>query len=119
MRLEDLEVYNLANDLGDKIWDIVIKWDWFEKRGIGQQLTDAVDSIGANISEGFGRLSPKDNRRFCIFARGSLYETTTWLFKSHNRKLINHETYELLKQDCNNLQVKLWNYIKSLEKNIQ
>lgn len=119
MKLEELEVYNLANDLADKIWEIVIKWEWFAKKGIGQQLTDAADSIGANISEGFGRLTPKSNRQFCIFARGSLYETTTWLYKAHNRNLIENSLYDSLKHDCNNLQVKLWNYIKSIEKNIQ
>ena len=119
MELEDLEVYNLSNDLGNKIWEIVLKWDWFEKKGIGQQLTDAADSIGANISEGFGRLSPQDNRRFCFFARGSLYEVSTWLYKAHCRGLIEVEAYAILEQECNNLQVKLWNDIKTLEKNIQ
>jgi four helix bundle protein len=77
MKLEDLEVYQLALHLSDKIWNIVIKWNWFEKKGMGTQLTEAADSISANISEGFGRMSPRDNRRFCMFARGSLFETAT------------------------------------------
>jgi four helix bundle protein len=119
MKLEDLEIYQIALRLGDDIWEIVIKWDWFEKRGIGQQLTDATDSISANISEGYGRLSPRDNRRFCIFARGSLYETTTWLYKAHHRKLIDDTTYNLLAEKCLNLKVKLWNYILVLDKRIK
>ena len=73
MKLEELEIYQLSMLLGDEIWEIVIKWDHFEKNGFGRQLTNAADSISANILEGYGRLSPKDNRRFCIIARGSLY----------------------------------------------
>jgi four helix bundle protein len=116
MKLEDLEIYQIALRLGDEIWDIVIKWDWFEKRGIGQQLTDAADSISANISEGYGRLSPRDNRRFCLFARGSLFETETWISKTYNRKLIDDTTHESLTNECANLKIKLWNYIQVLDK---
>lgn len=77
MKLEELEVYQLAMKLADDIWDIVVVWEYFEKNGLGRQWTDAADSIGANISEGYGRYSAKDNRRFCMIARGSLYETNT------------------------------------------
>lgn len=119
MKLEELEIYQIALRLGDEVWDIVIKWDWFEKRGIGQQLTDAADSISANISEGYGRLSPRDNRRFCLFARGSLYETATWLHKAHRRNLIDDSTYNQLSSECNNLKIKLWNYIVALDKRIK
>lgn len=30
MKLEELEIYQIALRLGDEVWDIVIKWDWFE-----------------------------------------------------------------------------------------
>jgi hypothetical protein len=30
-RIEDIEVYNLSEDFSDKIWDIVMKWDFFAK----------------------------------------------------------------------------------------
>ncbi len=118
MKLEELEIYQLAMQLGDDIWDLVIKWDYFEKSGLGKQLTDAADSIGANISEGYGRLTPKDNRRFCLIARGSLYETSTWLIKATKRDLINKELSETYYKRLNNLKVKLWNYIQALEKRI-
>lgn len=116
MKLEELEIYQMAMQLGDDIWDIVIKWGYFEKNGLGRQLTDAADSISANISEGYGRLSPKDNRRFCLIARGSLYETTTWLVKATRRELIGKELAETYFKRLNDLKVKLWNYIQALEK---
>ena len=53
--LEKLEVYNLAEEFSDKIWNIVITWKIFEKDTIGKQMVRAADSISANISEGYGR----------------------------------------------------------------
>lgn len=119
MKLEDLEIYQLSMSLGDEIWDIVIKWSYLEKNGLGRQWTDAADSIAANISEGYGRLSPRDNRRFCIIARGSIYETTTWLQKAKNRNLVDEQSSSVLEKKILDLTVKLWNYIQSLDRRIK
>lgn len=119
MKLEELEIYQLSMQISDEIWDIGIQWEYFEKNGIGKQLTNAVDSIGANISEGYGRLSPKDNRKFCLIARGSLYEMATWLEKANKRNLISHDIAELFHKKLNDLKVKLWNYIQALNTRIK
>jgi four helix bundle protein len=55
MRLEDLQVYQLAMDIGERVWEIVIRWDFFAKDTVGRQLVKATDSMAANLSEGFGR----------------------------------------------------------------
>ena len=36
----------------------------FEKRQLGRNLSEAVDSISANIAEGFGRHFKKDKIKF-------------------------------------------------------
>ncbi len=36
--LEKLEVYNIAENFSDDIWNIVIAWKNFEKDTIGKQL---------------------------------------------------------------------------------
>jgi len=59
MNLEDLKVYKLAMALGEKVWEIVIKWNYFAKDTIGKQLVRSADSVAANLSEGFGRFSYK------------------------------------------------------------
>ena len=116
MKLEDLEIYRLAMKLGEKIWQIVDTWDYFQKDTIGKQWVKASDSIGANISEGFGRYYYKETRQFTYYARGSLYETRTWLIKSHARKLVNEDTFQALNRDIDNLGIKVNNFISSLNK---
>ena len=51
LRLEDLEVYKVAMEIGEIVWSIVIRWEYFEKKTLGAQLVDAADSIAFNISE--------------------------------------------------------------------
>ena len=36
-KLEDLVVYNLSEVISDKIWDVVMRWDYFAKDTIGKQ----------------------------------------------------------------------------------
>ena len=116
MKLEELQVYNLSMEIAEKIWLLVIKWDFFNKDTIGKQLVRAADSIAANLSEGYGRFHFKENTNFCYYSRGSLSETRTWLTKAHNRKLISDEAFELFDNEINNIGVKLNNYIKSIGK---
>jgi four helix bundle protein len=85
---EKLRVYRLAERLADRIWKIVVDWDYFAKSTLGEQIVDAVDGVGANIAEGSGRGSLQDNRRFVKIARGSLYETKHWLRRAYKRKLL-------------------------------
>lgn len=116
MKLEELNVYNLSMELGERIWEVVNHWDYFLKDTIGKQLIRVVDSVAANISEGFGRYHFNEAKHFGYYARGSLYETKTWLTKAYNRKLISEDVFNEFINDINNLDVKLNNYIKSIGK---
>ena len=117
MRLEELRVYELSMDIAEKIWTIVNKWSYFEKDTIGKQLVRAVDSVAANLSEGFGRYHYKEAKNFSYYSRGSLYETKTWITKAKNRNMINDDDFAVLKKDINLIGRMLNNYIKSIGKN--
>jgi four helix bundle protein len=114
MRLEELKVYQLAIDIGERVWVVVCKWDYFAKDTVGKQLVKSVDSIAANLSEGYGRFHYKENKQFCYYSRGSLYETKTWLKKAHNRSLIVDNDFQSLEKDIETIAYKLNNYIKSI-----
>jgi len=77
VKLDELRVYQLAMEIGDLVWDIVQKWDYFSKDTLGKQLVKSADSIAANLSEGFGRYYFREARQFGYYARGSLSETKT------------------------------------------
>lgn len=116
MKLEELTVFNLSMDLGEQVWKIVMEWEKLSKETIGKQLIRSVDSVAANISEGFGRYHYSESNHFNYYARGSLYETKTWLTKAFNRNLIDNNRFDMLISEINNLGVKLNNYIKSIGK---
>jgi four helix bundle protein len=116
MDIDDLRVYQLAMQLAEKVWEIVMKWDSFAKYSIGKQYTEAADSIGSNISEGFGRFHFKDSKNFLYYSRGSLYETRTWTIKAYNRKLITEEQSKELLAEIHDLSIKLNNYITTIGK---
>ncbi len=116
MNLEDLKVYQMAMTLGEKVWGIVTQWNYFAKDTIGKQLVRSADSVAANLSEGFGRFSYKENKQFCYYARGSLYETKTWLTKGKNRKLIRNNEFDSLNQDIETIGKMLNAYIRSIGK---
>ena len=99
MSLEELQVYNLSMDIAEKVWKIIYKWNYFEKDTIGKQLIRAIDSVAANLSEGYGRFHYKENKNFCYYSRGSLYESKTWITKAFNRELISEDDYVSLKKE--------------------
>ena len=75
LTLNDLASYKLAFHLSNQIWEIVIVWKNFEKDTVGKQFVRAVDSISANIAEGFGRYGKKDKIHFYRYAFGSVMES--------------------------------------------
>ena len=113
---ENLRVYKLAENLAGAIWDIVIGWDRFAKDTVGKQIVRAADSVGANIAEGTGRGSFKDNRRFVRTARASLYETKHWLKRAYKRKLLAREQANMLQPIFDELAPRLNSYLRSIGK---
>ena len=111
---ENLKVYRLSEELADLVWKIAIKWDLFPRDTVGKQLVRAADSVGANIAEGSGRGSHKDNRRFVRTGRGSLYETQHWLRRAYRRDLLTNDQVTDLKQIVENLAPMLNAYLNSI-----
>jgi four helix bundle protein len=114
LRLEDLEVYKVAMEIGDIAWGVVMKWEYFEKKTLGAQLVNAADSIALNISEGYGRFHYKENKNFCYYSRGSAKETLTATTKAKTRKLISDEEFTLLSQKPASYFRLMYGYINSI-----
>jgi four helix bundle protein len=115
LRVEDLDIYQMAEDLSDRLWEICINWDYFAKDTIGKQLVRAANSISANLAEGHGRYHFNDRLKYCYYARGSLEETKSWISKAIRRKLIKTDISEI-NHAIELLPKKLNAYIKSIKK---
>ncbi len=105
----------MAEKLADEIWLIVEKWQYFAKDTVGKQIVRSADSVGANIAEGNGRYSYKDNQRFIRIARGSLNETRHWLRRAYTRNLLTKEQIAKLKPIIEKLTLKLNGYLRYLK----
>jgi four helix bundle protein len=116
MKITELRVYNFATEIGDSVWHIVEKWDYFQKDTIGKQFVKSADSISANNAEGFGRFHFIENKNFLYYSRGSAYETLDWLSKTRRRKLIFDSDEGILEDKPESFLIKLNAYIKSIGK---
>ena len=103
LKLSDIESYRIAFHLSNYVWDVVMKWDGFAKRTIGEQFVDAMDSISANIAERFGRYNKKDKIKFWRYSQGSMSECLDWNQKAKVRKLISEEEYEYIFKELQKL----------------
>ena len=114
LRFEDLRVFQLAEKLCDDIWSIVISWEYFEKNTVGMQLVKSADSVGANIAEGAGRGTHRENKRFVRISRGSLNETKYWIRRARRRSLITDQQNIFLREMIDELGPSLNAYLKSI-----
>lgn len=112
--LEDLRVYTLAMEIGELVHGITVGWDVFCRKSLGNQFSRAADSIALNIAEGYGRYHYKENKNFCWYARGSLFETKTANQKAYNRKLLTQEKFDMVQNRLKESHLLLNLYIKSI-----
>jgi four helix bundle protein len=116
--VKDLEVYQLSSELSRKAWEIYKVMDWQTKKIIGDQFITAIDSVGANIVEGYGRFHFLDRIKFYYNARASLAEGIEhWAEQMKDRGIIDEQQFSELKIIAKNLSVKLNNFISSNYKN--
>ena len=81
---------------------------------IGTQLLRAGASIAANIAEGYGRYSQAAYRNHLSIARGSAFETESWLDLLARRGYLTSKQSEELISRCTEVQKLLTVSMKSL-----
>ena len=110
---EDLKVLQVSEKLCDGVWEEVKQWDSFARDTIGNQFVRAVDSIGANIAEGYGRFHFGEKLQFFYYARGSLFESKYWLNRARSRNLYPAAQAKSLEKELSDLAKSLNNLINS------
>jgi four helix bundle protein len=112
LRLSQIGAYKISFELSNYVWEIVLGWDILARKTIGEQFIRSVDSISANIAEGFGRYFKKDKVHFYLYSRGSVYESLDWLQKAKTRKLLIDDQYNFILEKLKNLPREINSLIK-------
>ncbi len=96
--IEDLELWKQSVDFASKVCcDLIPLLPSEEKYALASQIRRAVQSVPANIAEGYGRYYFQEGIRFTYLARGSLEEVYTQIVLTFrlgyiSRELLNHYT---------------------------
>ena len=114
--LETLQVWQRSLSFATQICrDILPILPVQEKFALLDQLRRSVQSIPANIAEGYGRFYYQESIRFCYIARGSLEETFSHLKLAHNLGYLNDDIYNKLNSEIQELRRMLNGYITFLK----
>jgi four helix bundle protein len=114
-RFEQLEIWKLAIEYGNELYDIANDFPRRELYGLGSQLRRAAVSISNNIAEGSGASSNKDFRSFLGTSIKSTLETVNILYFALLRKYITNNLRGLLYEKAEKLIRKIRAFKKTLK----
>jgi four helix bundle protein len=81
---------------------------------IGTQLLRAAGSVSANIAEGYGRFSEGAYRNHLSIARGSLFESESWIDLLAKAGYLDDNAYSRLISRCHEIGRLLTTQMRSL-----
>ena len=114
--LETLQVWQRAMAFAVKVCRQVLpSLPSQEKWSLVDQLRRSVQSIPANIAEGYGRFYYQESIRFCYIARGSLGETFNHIMLAQRLNYLNDETFQSLTSEIQEIRRMLNGHISFLK----
>jgi four helix bundle protein len=117
IELKKLEVYQISRELSRLGWEVYKAFPFEDKKIMGDQFIRSIDSVGANIAEGYSRFHYLDKIRFYYNSRASLSEAVDhWLELIYERGKVEQGIFEEIKQKAKTLQIKLNNFISTTYK---
>lgn len=115
-----LDVWNKAIDFADRVIDLTENLNTQGKHyRIVEQVEACSASVSANIAEGKGRNSNKEFIQFLYIARGSLYETISFLSLFEKRKWITKKQLDEIEGGAVELASMIKGLINAIAKNIK
>jgi len=113
---ESLEVWKKARALKLEIHVLIKTFPVDEKFRLCDQLIRSTRSICANIAEGHGRQTKRDQLHFCVMARGSLSETLNHMIDACDQQYISYEQLQALRNSIDFVAKLLNGYMQYLKK---
>lgn len=115
-QFEDLEIWQLARELCQLVYNIIITTPLEKNYKLRDQIDASSGSVMDNIAEGFERDGKKEFRQFLSIAKGSCGETRSQLYRVFDRKYINQKEFEESKNKTLILSKKISAFISYLNK---
>jgi four helix bundle protein len=116
---EDLEVWQKAVDFAVSVIDVAETMNTHRHHyRLIEQLESSVTSISANIAEGKGRNSKKEFIQYLYIARGSLFETITFLTIFYKKNWISSSNLHDLRIAGDTIGKQISSLINSIKKTI-
>ena len=114
-RFQDLEIWQMAIEISDELFDIADDLDKRRLYRFAEQLRGSGMSMSNNIAEGSGSNSSKEFHQFLNIARRSTYENANILITLNRRQLINTNLMENLLERLDHLSRKITSFQRSLK----
>ena len=111
---QELTIWQKSHALTLKIYSITKNFPKEEMIGIISQMRRPSSSIPTNISEGCGRNSNPEMKRFLIIASGSSSELEYQLILSKDLKYLSENSYKELKNELIEIRKMIYSFIKNL-----
>ena len=92
----ELRIWQRSMDFVVKVYDISSDFPKEERYGLTAQIRSCVVSVPSNISEGAGRGTNKQFKRFLEFSMGSINEVQTQVELAFRVKYLAKEIYKSL-----------------------
>jgi four helix bundle protein len=115
-RFENLEIWQLAIEIVDTLFDIADELEHKKLFRFAEQLRASGMSISNNIAEGSGSRSKKVFANYLDHARNSTFENANILILMNRRRLVSEETKEIIIEELDKLCRKITNFQKSLSR---
>lgn len=116
MGYRKLNVFQKADELVIEVYEVTKEFPREELFGLISQMRRCAVSVPANIVEGYGKKTVKEQLQFCYNARGSLSELEYYIDLSFKLKYIDQKQYEQIKGVRDDVGRLLNGFISSLSK---
>ncbi len=114
-RFQDLEIWKLAIEIANELFDIADELEIRKLYRFAEQLRAAGMSMSNNIAEGSGSVSNNEFHQFLNIARRSTFENANILILLEMRALITEEKLQSLLDRLDRLCRQITNFQRALK----
>ena len=111
----ELKIWQRSMDFVVKVYEVSVKFPSEEKFGLTSQLRRSAVSVPSNISEGAGRGTNRQFRRFLEFSMGSINEAQTQIELAGRVQYLKNEIADSLIDEAVQIYKMILGFYNSLK----